>query len=151
MSKVKKVYKIPCVCMVAGTMTIEAESLDEAVRIAIEEAELPDEAYYVEDSFEVDHEASGFGEVVDIVVPKRIKIAKATDSDAWYADKIGQEFDVVGIWEDAEYYLQVHYYGENYDEEYLIKEYGSLDNPDIPMELLPVEHGVLIEDCEVVE
>lgn len=151
MSKVKKVYRIPCVWKVIGTMEVEAESLEEAKRIAIEEAELPEKIDYLEDSFELDEDAYDFGEVIDVIIPKRIKIVKATDPNAWYADKIGQEFNVLGIWEDAEDHFHVDYYGENYDEEALLKEYGSLDRPDIPMELLPVEHGVLIDDCEVVE
>lgn len=151
MSKVKKVYRIPCVWQVIGTMEIEAESLEEAKRIAIEEAELPEKIDYLEDSFELDEDAYDFGEVIDVILPKRIKIAKSTDPNTWYADKIGQEFNVLGIWEDSEDHFHVYYYGEHYDEEALLKEYGSLDNPEIPTELLAVEHAVLIDDCEVVE
>jgi len=151
MSKVKKVYKIPCVWQMWGMMEVEADSLEEAKRIAIEDAPLPTDGEYLEGSFELDEESDDFGEVADVIIPQRIKIVKATNADAWYANKVGEIFDVLDIWEDAEDHFLVNYYGDDYDEEYLIKEYGSLDNPDIPMELLPVEHGVLIEDCEVVE
>lgn len=144
----EKYYTIPCVWQVAGTMKVKASSLEDAKLIAVEEAPLPTDGEYLTDSFEIDFENSDYGKVTVDQIPARIRITKVTDPNAWYADKIGQEFNVLDIWEDADNHFQVDYHGEEYDEEALIAEYGSKEN--IPMEFAPVEHGVLIDDCEEV-
>lgn len=51
-----KTYKIPVVWTVSAVMEIEATDLDDAVAKA-SEAPLPDDASYLEGSFEVQHEA----------------------------------------------------------------------------------------------
>lgn len=59
-----KKYKIPCVWQKKGILTIEAKSLKEAEKIAIEDSVLPD-GYYIDDSFQVDKEDPNYGEVID--------------------------------------------------------------------------------------
>ncbi len=56
-------YKIPCTWQVAGTMFIEASSLEEAKNKAIENEFLP-KSFYLEDTFEVDEEHYDYGKVV---------------------------------------------------------------------------------------
>lgn len=56
-------YLIPCVWQVAGTMVIEADSIEEAERKA-EEEELP-HGDYIDDSFELDTEHSEYGKEID--------------------------------------------------------------------------------------
>jgi len=46
-----------------GILRIEAEDLAEAKRIAIEEAGLPCDGHYIEDSFEIDEESDILGEI----------------------------------------------------------------------------------------
>lgn len=60
----KKVYKIPVVWQCFGTMYVEAESLKEAERKAIEEEPLPTDWEYVDDSIEIDEESPLYGNVV---------------------------------------------------------------------------------------
>lgn len=48
-------YKIPCFWQMYAIMTVEADSLEEAIDIAENESELPD-GNYVDGSFEVDHD-----------------------------------------------------------------------------------------------
>lgn len=45
-----KTYKIPCVWQMVGWMDVEAESLEEAIDYAKNEAGLPDDGYYLENS-----------------------------------------------------------------------------------------------------
>lgn len=60
----KKLYTIPCVWQMAGTMFIEASSLEEATNIAIEDAPLPTDGDYLDGSFEVDKESDKYGEAI---------------------------------------------------------------------------------------
>lgn len=57
----RKIYSINVSWKEWGIMKIEADSLEEAERIAREEAELPD-GNYIGDSFRLDKEAEGYGE-----------------------------------------------------------------------------------------
>ena len=50
-----KTYKVPCTWVVSGTLEIEAETFGEAV-LKAEQAPLPTESEYIEDSFRVDYE-----------------------------------------------------------------------------------------------
>ena len=50
----KKIYTIPVVWQMIGTITIEADSFDSAIDAA-KEADLP-EGSYLENSFEIDYE-----------------------------------------------------------------------------------------------
>lgn len=52
----KRMYKIPVTFEMYGTMEVEAESLDEAKRIALDEAPLPEEKHYVDGSCEINEE-----------------------------------------------------------------------------------------------
>lgn len=52
-----KIYRIPCTWTVAGTMTIEAENLEQAIFEAEENAPLPENPEYIEGSFEVNNQA----------------------------------------------------------------------------------------------
>lgn len=50
-----KTWKIPIAYSMAGTVKIEANTLKEAINIALDdETELPDNAYYIDGSFGVD-------------------------------------------------------------------------------------------------
>jgi hypothetical protein len=49
----KKIYAIPCVWTVMGKTFVEADSLEEAKRIALEAAPLPNNSNYLDDSFEI--------------------------------------------------------------------------------------------------
>lgn len=52
-----KTYKIPCTWEMYGILEIEANSLDEAKAIALEDSSpLPDEKNYVDGSFQIDDE-----------------------------------------------------------------------------------------------
>ena len=55
MDNLKK-YRVPCDWRVCGTLFIEAESEEEARRIALAEAKLPADSEYLDDSFHVDCE-----------------------------------------------------------------------------------------------
>lgn len=57
----KKTFRIPCFWECYGVMDIEAESLEEAKKIAIEEEPLP-QGDYICGSFEVDEESEIYGE-----------------------------------------------------------------------------------------
>jgi hypothetical protein len=48
-------YRIPCTWTVAATMEIQANSLEEAIEIA-NEAPLPTDTDYIEDTFEVNNQ-----------------------------------------------------------------------------------------------
>ncbi len=51
-------YEIPCSWQMYGTLEIKAKDLDDAIAIAESaECNLPTNRNYVEDSFEVDHDA----------------------------------------------------------------------------------------------
>ena len=50
----KQTFKIACTWSMYGEMEIEAETLEEAERIAIEEAPLPTDGVYIDDTFELD-------------------------------------------------------------------------------------------------
>ena len=52
----KKTYKIPVIYEMAGDYEIEAESLEEAVNVALYEKPLPENAEYLSDSIFVDKE-----------------------------------------------------------------------------------------------
>lgn len=58
------IFKLPCVWQMAGTLRIEADSLEEAKGIALEESPLPKRSDFIEGSFELDEEHSQFGEVI---------------------------------------------------------------------------------------
>ena len=61
----KRTFQIPVVWTMSGVMEIEATDLDDAVAKA-SEAPLPDDASYLEGSFEVQHEAlDQFNEIED--------------------------------------------------------------------------------------
>ena len=49
-----KTYKIPVIYEMTGEYEIEAESLEEAVRIAIEDKPVPEDSEYLSDSMFVD-------------------------------------------------------------------------------------------------
>lgn len=50
-----KTFHIPVVWASTGTLVIEAENLDEAVKIAKDvNTDLPERGYYVQDSFKID-------------------------------------------------------------------------------------------------
>ena len=49
----KKSFRIACDWSVYGIAYVEADSLEEAVRIAIEDAPLPEDPEYLDDSFTV--------------------------------------------------------------------------------------------------
>ena len=49
----KKTYRVPCSWEVYGITVVEAESWDEAISIA-EDAQLPSDNSYIEDSFRID-------------------------------------------------------------------------------------------------
>lgn len=151
----ERYWKIPVIWSMWGIMKIPAKTLEEAIEKAKGEHPLP-EGDYIDGSCQVDVDSDYFFEAVNLqdklnTLPKKVKIVKVSDENAWYKDHIGEVFEVLDIWEDAEDHYLLNYYGEEFDEEAIIKEYGSLDNPDIPMEFLPVEHGVRIKDCEVVQ
>lgn len=59
----KQTFKIACMWKMYGVMEIEAETLEEAERIAIEEAPLPTDGDYIECSFELDEESYIHGEI----------------------------------------------------------------------------------------
>ena len=50
-----KIYKIPCTWVMSGTIEVEADTVGEAILIA-ENAPLPTESEYIEESFAVDLE-----------------------------------------------------------------------------------------------
>lgn len=50
-----KTYRIPCSWQMNGSYYIEAESLEKALEIA-EDSGLPEEAEFIDGSYEVDHE-----------------------------------------------------------------------------------------------
>lgn len=52
----KKIFRIPVTFEMYGVMNIEAESLEEAKRIAIDEAPLPTEKHYVDGSCQINEE-----------------------------------------------------------------------------------------------
>jgi len=52
----KKVFRIPVTFEMYGVMEVEAANIEEAKRIAIEEAPLPKEQYYVDGSCQVNNE-----------------------------------------------------------------------------------------------
>lgn len=52
----KKTYSIPVIYEMMGRYMIEAESLEEAVKIAIEDSPLPEDGEYISDSMFVDKE-----------------------------------------------------------------------------------------------
>lgn len=52
----KKTYIIPCTWTVAGEMAIEAESLEDAIFEAENNAPLPTDTSYIEGSFEVNNQ-----------------------------------------------------------------------------------------------
>jgi|LSQX01.3.fsa_nt_gb hypothetical protein len=52
----KKIYKIPVTFEMYGVMEVEAASLEEAKRLAIESEPLPEEKHYVDDSCQVNEE-----------------------------------------------------------------------------------------------
>jgi hypothetical protein len=55
-----KTFKIPCTFEMYGTLEIEAESLEEAIKIAWDDnTPLPDEKHYVDGSFKVEEELIG--------------------------------------------------------------------------------------------
>jgi hypothetical protein len=56
----KKTFRIACDWEVYGTMEIEAESLEEAIEIAIEDAPLPTDSEYLDGSFKVNHDMTNF-------------------------------------------------------------------------------------------
>ena len=58
-----KTYKIHCSWNVAGTMLVEADSLEDAERKAIDEMPLP-EGEYLDDSFKLDKCVDDYGETV---------------------------------------------------------------------------------------
>lgn len=49
-----KTYKVPCTWEMFGVLEIEATSIEEAKRIAIEDSPLPDDEEYVDGSLTVD-------------------------------------------------------------------------------------------------
>ena len=49
----KKTYRVPCSWEVYGITIVEAESWDEAISTA-EDAQLPSDGSYIEDSFRID-------------------------------------------------------------------------------------------------
>lgn len=49
-----KTYKVPCTWEMFGVLEIEAASIEEAKRIAIEDSPLPDDEEYVDGSLTVD-------------------------------------------------------------------------------------------------
>ena len=55
----QKIYKIPCTWQMSGVYYIEAESLEKALEIA-EDSNLPEDASFVDGSYEVDHEMISF-------------------------------------------------------------------------------------------
>lgn len=61
-----KTYKIPVVWQMHGYVEVEAESMSEAVNVAMD-ASLPDDGSYIEGSFEVDESSFVF---VDEVEPQ---------------------------------------------------------------------------------
>jgi hypothetical protein len=57
-------YRIPIVFEMTGTLSVQAETLEEAERIALDERALPPEKHYVEDSARLDTEHSDYGEIL---------------------------------------------------------------------------------------
>ncbi len=55
-------YRIPVVFTMWGIMEIEASTLEDAEKIALDTEPLPATKYYVEDSLKLDKEAAGYGE-----------------------------------------------------------------------------------------
>lgn len=61
-NKSLKVFMIPVVWQMTGTMLVEAENLEDAEVKALREKPLPEEAFYLDDSVELDKEHSDYGE-----------------------------------------------------------------------------------------
>ena len=55
-------YRIPVVFTMWGIMEIEASTLEDAEKIALDTEPLPATKYYVEGSLKLDKEAAGYGE-----------------------------------------------------------------------------------------
>jgi len=54
-----KYYEIPCSWEVYGTMEVEANSLEEAIKLAErDDSPMPDDSDYVDGSFEVDRDVA---------------------------------------------------------------------------------------------
>ena len=51
----KKTYTIPCTWSVVGTITVQADNLQDAITEA-EDAPLPEDSEYLEDSFQIEHD-----------------------------------------------------------------------------------------------
>lgn len=51
-----KTYRIPCSWSMGGTLLIDAESLEQAKEIALNDSPLPQDGAYLEDSFQIDEE-----------------------------------------------------------------------------------------------
>jgi hypothetical protein len=51
-----KIFKIPCSWEVCSVMEVEANSLEEAIQIAIDDAPLPTDSEYIDGSFSVNNE-----------------------------------------------------------------------------------------------
>lgn len=63
MKKKKRMWKVPCVWMMMGYLTVEARSAEEAKELAKDMARdcaLPTNGEYLEDSFEIDAEGEPF-------------------------------------------------------------------------------------------
>jgi RNA polymerase subunit RPABC4/transcription elongation factor Spt4 len=65
MVQAKKLFRIPCMWQMAGEMQIEAETLEQAMRIAEEDALLPTDGEYLVGTFQVDHDSELLGDVIE--------------------------------------------------------------------------------------
>lgn len=61
----KKIFPIPCTWEVYGVIEVEAETQEEAVRYAIEEAALPTDGDYLSDSFKIDYDSDLYGTIIE--------------------------------------------------------------------------------------
>lgn len=138
-----KMWKVPVTWEMYGVVEVEADTLEEAVELAVEVEPLPDDAEYIDGSCKVDPEHSitdnnkrlseNMGrnpKYIAIAMYSQFENGESVYTNPWYRDHRGKIFEVLGI-------------SAEYDDHYIVNYYGSDGSGKA--------HLVYMGHCDVVE